>query len=1228
MIIRHIVLKDFLSHKDTTVDFPFGVTVFVGPNGAGKTSILDGIFVALFNHRPRGENWSDVIRRGATSARIELEFEEGGIPYYIVWERRKTGVPIYKLYRADTNTLIAEGVREVQLQLERIIGLDKDSAINSILIRQGEITSLLDQRPAERKNLIGRLIGLNRLETAWRNMAAVIDHFKDKLREYERLQGEYDYLTKHLEELTIEQQKLQGEIQNLKGQMKLKEEDLARFTKLLQEMEKKKEKYTEISNEINLLNTQLERFLDNLNTALKELKEAEEAKKRAEELLPEVSKLETLEGLLRVINQIKPLKEQRETLERELSRIEQIEQTINETAPLHEEYMQIEETLKSIEASISDLQPRKETLISLEKEKELVLNELEKARRKLNEILEKTKAYQTVDKIDETLLLKTPDELEREITKLQTTIENYASTLERLRLELKESENARNRVKELEPLIERLSMLKELRELQSQISETKREMERIREILSSIAELREAIEKLLPSHGEYQRITNELERLHEELDKLREKLGHLNAIEGRLKEKETQLHRLEKELEELEREILKFLPTPTLEAKEEQLNNLVKTIRETQRELKRYQDRIAALRGRIGEIEEYLSLLEGSSVCPVCHREMDETHKARVKREFLDERNQIEEEIHKLEKLSKELEEKLGELENIRRSLEKLDLARYQKMKAEMEELKNEIENMREQLSEKNKLENEYIDLMRKINEKEEHKKIVEQDYHKYSVLKEQLENILQQTPEHELEGKLSKLQAQLSLLNNQVAQIESALKEIPSNLNEEIKKLEKLQEEYLSLKPKAEELESIKKEISTIEESLRRTKEVEIPSRLLAEKLLIEKEVEKLSKKLADLEDKIDVTKRDVERLNELEDKKKQLRSRLEELKPAHEKYVGSVDALKRERPKNEVIRDIEVVSQELLELTRRTEELANSIGGIPDDLEAEISRLRNLKDEYIRASERAKELQSLQEKVSHLNSEVERLKASIELKKQELKSLDFSEEELKSLQEKVRSIENTVKELNGVINAKEEELRKILSKIEEVKTQISELEQKLKKVERLQRLLSDLERIRAAYHRDGVQRLLRQRIAPVISELATDYIENFNMDITDIYLSEDFDITVVKNSVEVPTSTLSGGERVAVALALRLAIARALSRNLSVIIMDEPTTHLDEERRKDLVEILDRFFKSRGAIPQVIIVTHHPELENVADTLYLVRNVDGVSQVQEVENLGGERL
>ena len=87
---------------------------------------------------------------------------------------------------------------------------------------------------------------------------------------------------------------------------------------------------------------------------------------------------------------------------------------------------------------------------------------------------------------------------------------------------------------------------------------------------------------------------------------------------------------------------------------------------------------------------------------------------------------------------------------------------------------------------------------------------------------------------------------------------------------------------------------------------------------------------------------------------------------------------------------------------------------------------------------------------------------------------------------------------------------------------------------------------------------------------MSPIISEFARGYIENFNPDITDISVNEDFDVSIMKQGGKISIKSISCGEKVAVAIALRLAIAKALAGRISTIIMDGPT-NLDEEMGRE---------------------------------------------------------
>lgn len=72
---------------------------------------------------------------------------------------------------------------------------------------------------------------------------------------------------------------------------------------------------------------------------------------------------------------------------------------------------------------------------------------------------------------------------------------------------------------------------------------------------------------------------------------------------------------------------------------------------------------------------------------------------------------------------------------------------------------------------------------------------------------------------------------------------------------------------------------------------------------------------------------------------------------------------------------------------------------------------------------------------------------------------------------------------------------------------------------------------------------------------------------------------------------------ATLSGGEQ------QRVAIARALANNAKLILADEPTASLDSERGFQVIGLLKRIAKERGAA--VIVVTHDERMIEGFDTV-----------------------
>jgi exonuclease SbcC len=160
-------------------------------------------------------------------------------------------------------------------------------------------------------------------------------------------------------------------------------------------------------------------------------------------------------------------------------------------------------------------------------------------------------------------------------------------------------------------------------------------------------------------------------------------------------------------------------------------------------------------------------------------------------------------------------------------------------------------------------------------------------------------------------------------------------------------------------------------------------------------------------------------------------------------------------------------------------------------------------------------------------------------------------------------------------------------------------------------------------LEKIRATvFNRDGLVGLsLRSWALKTISFKASEYATMFNIGISRIDLAEkvkDVDIICYGRHGEIDINSLSGGEKVAVALALRFAISYMMgSGKLDFIILDEPTAHLDTERRKSMVKIISEAFKDGdGPLSQIIIITHDAEIfeDSEVDRIYrFTMSVDG---------------
>jgi len=155
-------------------------------------------------------------------------------------------------------------------------------------------------------------------------------------------------------------------------------------------------------------------------------------------------------------------------------------------------------------------------------------------------------------------------------------------------------------------------------------------------------------------------------------------------------------------------------------------------------------------------------------------------------------------------------------------------------------------------------------------------------------------------------------------------------------------------------------------------------------------------------------------------------------------------------------------------------------------------------------------------------------------------------------------------------------------------------------------------QELLSLAEFIRDVIRRAGpyVTRRLIQQVSLEAARLFGDVMADYT---ARLRWEENYDIVLEKSGRDRSFQQLSGGEQIAAALSIRLALLRELSA-IDVAFFDEPTSNLDDTRRDSLAE---QILSVKG-FSQLFVISHDDTFERATHNIVRVRKEDGVSKVE----------
>ena len=234
MIPLHLKLKGFLSYLDPVdLDFTsFDLACISGSNGAGKSSLLDAMTWALFGQARKVDD--SLINSSARDKTAEVVFEfsyEGNVyriqrsktreksvklEFFVLLDGTAGSVSLTAKNQKAWKPLTEKSVRETEKRIQETLHLDYETFINASFFLQGKADQFAQQRPGDRKRILGNILGLDAWEV-YKTRAA--DQRKSAEDEVATLDGQLREINTELAEEPVR-----------KARLKELEKDLDRLT--------------------------------------------------------------------------------------------------------------------------------------------------------------------------------------------------------------------------------------------------------------------------------------------------------------------------------------------------------------------------------------------------------------------------------------------------------------------------------------------------------------------------------------------------------------------------------------------------------------------------------------------------------------------------------------------------------------------------------------------------------------------------------------------------------------------------------------------------------------------------------------------------------------------------------------------------------------------------------------------------------------------------------------
>lgn len=645
MYLRGIQLENYRRFVFAQTEFPDGIVGILGNNGVGKSTLVEALAWALYGNEASRTGKDEIKRitaRPSDVCRVILDFQIEGDNFRVV--RQLKG----KSNTADASVIVnnkicARGTSAATDFVAKTLEMDYRAFITSFYAPQKELNILSDFQPYRRKELLARMLGIENIDFALKNLRA------DK-REIEIKTELMELHLKDKEKLALEKRERELRVENLESEIIKKR---ANFAELKEEFEKFKNKVKELREkfeEYNFLEKKLTEKRTEKKGLLSQLENDEDERKRLLSLSDEIENLKP---------KISIHKKTKETLEElDEKRLKSERKKMNE-----EQILNLGKSIKVFENRLKELDLKLKEGENIPNRLNRLKDELDQTEKDLEDTRKTYVYFQTSYK-----------SLSAERAKLKKQLENIEelgpdSVCDRcLRPMGDDYEKIRSHLlNEQNQIDEKLNSLKEKKE-KIEISGIKLKEKRV-EIEIEKEKIQKIMEEFLKLKGEKESLEKSLTEKQKDLTSLEEALKRKGFVEY-----DNILHQnLKKEFEELEK-IKERYTRIEQEAKklpelEEKIRDLRKRVEIIEREEKELNDKIEGLCFSKDEFKENQKELE---------QRKESLHQLELSlKDILHQKEMSLKEVERLEKeieRAKEIEKEKRDLSKERLYLEKLDI--------------------------------------------------------------------------------------------------------------------------------------------------------------------------------------------------------------------------------------------------------------------------------------------------------------------------------------------------------------------------------------------------------------------------------------------------------------------------------------------------------------------------------------------------------------------------